>query len=138
MTKPKINYQILLKNIMNSYLWGGIICLLGEIIRQILINYTSLDELKCNTIMLGIMILLASLLSAFGIYDKIGQKARSGSVIPITGFANSMISSAMEYKPEGFILGIGASTFKLAGSVITLGIFSAFIVSFIRYLIMIL
>ena len=85
--------------------------------------------------MLLIVITIAIILSAFGIYDKIGQYAKCGLTIPITGFANSMSSSAMEYKPEGFILGVGANTFKLAGTVIVFGVFAAFIVSFIKYLV---
>ena len=83
-------------------------------------------------------IFLAILLSAFGIYDKIGQIAKCGTIIPISGFANSMASSSMEYKPEGFILGVGANTFKLAGTVVVFGVFSAFIVATIKYLVFIL
>ena len=67
-----------------------------------------------------------------------GQVGKCGLVIPITGFANSMASSAMEYKPEGFILGVGANTFKLAGTVVVFGVFSAFFVSAIKYLVWLL
>ena len=88
--------------------------------------------------MLLIIITVAIILSAIGIYDKIGQLAKCGTIIPISGFANSMSSSAMEYKPEGFILGVGANTFKLAGTVIVFGVFSAFVVATIKYLVNIL
>ena len=88
--------------------------------------------------MLLIIITVAIILSAIGIYDKIGQLAKCGTIIPISGFANSMSSSAREYKPEGFILGVGANTFKLAGTVIVFGVFSAFVVATIKYLVNIL
>ena len=109
----------------------------GQIILEILMFF-DFKEKESITYMLLIVITIAVILSGFGIYDKFGQVAKCGSVIPITGFANSMSSSAMEYKPEGFILGVGANTFKLAGTVVVFGVFSAFIVATIKYLVFIL
>ena len=80
------------------------------------------------------MIFLSSFLTAFGVYDKIGQFAGAGTIIPITGFANSVTSSAMEYKSEGIVTGIINNMLKLAGSIIVTGIISAFIVSTILFL----
>ena len=80
------------------------------------------------------VVIIASLLSAFGIYDKIGQIAKAGSVVPISGFANSLVSASMEYKSEGFLLGLSANVFKLAGSIIVLGVFFGYIVGFLKYL----
>ena len=80
------------------------------------------------------MILLASILTAFGIYDKLGQIAGAGTIIPITGFANSVTSSAMEYKSEGIIVGIINNMLKLAGSIIVTGIICAFVFGSIYYL----
>ena len=80
------------------------------------------------------MVLLAGLLTAFGIYDNLGQIAKCGLAIPITGFANASVSSAMEYHKEGIILGIGANALKLAGSVIVLGTCSAILVASFRYI----
>ena len=122
---------------MFAFLFGGIISLLGQILIEVF-KYFKFEEKESITLMLMTIIFLAILLSAFGIYDKIGQIARCGTIIPISGFANSMASSSMEYKPEGFILGVGANTFKLAGTVVVFGVFSAFIVATIKYLVFIL
>ena len=81
-----------------------------------------------------IIVFLGALLTGLGIYDKIGQFAGAGSIIPISGFANSMTSSAMESKSEGLVLGIITNTFKLAGSVIVVGVVSAYVVGTIIYL----
>ena len=125
------------KNALSAFIFGGLLSLLGQLILEIL-KIFEFKEKESITYMLLIVIFLAVLLSGFGIYDKFGQVAKCGSIIPITGFANSMSSSAMEYKPEGFILGVGANTFKLAGTVVVFGVFSAFIVATIKYLVFIL
>ena len=85
--------------------------------------------------MLIIIIILASLFTGLGIYDKIGQNAGAGSIIPISGFANSLTSSAIESKSEGFVLGILTNVFKLAGAIIVAGIASSFVVATIVYII---
>ena len=77
-------------------------------------------------------------MSAFGIYDRFGQIAKAGSYLPISGFANSMASSAIEYRPEGLILGVAANTFKLAGSVIVFGSVSGFLVALIKWVVYLL
>ena len=123
----------IIKNTLAAFISGGIICLIGEVILNIL-KFFDINQTDSTTYMLLILITLAIVLSWFGIYDKIGQIAKAGTVIPITGFANSLSSSAMEYRPEGFLLGIGANTFKLAGSVIVFGILSGFFVALIKYL----
>ena len=115
-----------------SFLFGGIVSLIGQIILFSL-EKVGLSVQDSTTFMIGIMIMIAAILSAFGIYDKIGQIGKCGLAVPITGFANSMVSSAMEYKPEGFILGIGANTFKLASTVFALGVSFATIIALIRY-----
>lgn len=120
-----------------SFLFGGLIALIGQIILELFKSF-NIGEKNSVTYMLLILITTAIILSAFGVYDKIGQIAKCGTIIPITGFANSMASSAIEYKPEGFILGVGANTFKLAGTVIVFGVFSAFIVASIKYLVWLL
>ena len=106
--------------------------MIGQIILEILeMNVAKNDAslyLSC------IMILLAGVLTALGVYDEIGQLAKSGLSIPITGFSNACVSSAMEYHKEGIVLGIGSNCLKLAGSVIVLGTTSAIIISSIRYI----
>ena len=125
------------KNALFAFIVGGIISLIGQILLE-LFGYFKIEEKDAITYMLLVVIFTAIVLSGFGIYDKIGQIAKCGTIIPISGFANSMASSSMEYKPEGFILGVGANTFKLAGTVIVFGVFSAFIVASIKYLVYIL
>ena len=132
--KLKKNY---LKNALFAFVFGGSISLIGQIILEIFLSF-KVDNKEAITYMLLIVIFIAILLSGFGLYDKVGQIAKCGTVIPISGFANSMASSSMEYRPEGFILGVGANTFKLAGTVIVFGVFSAFIVASIKYLVWIL
>ena len=122
------------KNCIKAFIIGGLICLFGEVIRTILINKLTIDEKSANAIMLIVIIVLSSLLTGIGIYDKIGQNAGAGSIIPISGFANSLTSSAIESKSEGFVLGILTNMFILAGAIIVAGIASSFLVSTIVYL----
>lgn len=130
--KKEIDKKLVIKNALLSFLFGGIVSLIGQIILFSL-EKVGLSVQDSTTFMIGIMIMIAAILSAFGIYDKIGQIGKCGLAVPITGFANSMVSSAMEYKPEGFILGIGANTFKLASTVFALGVSFATIIALIRY-----
>jgi stage V sporulation protein AC len=120
------------KNIMKAFIIGGLICLIAQIINGVLNIF--LDEKISSILATIIMIFLSSFLTAFGVYDKIGQFAGAGTIIPITGFANSVTSSAMEYKSEGIVTGIINNMLKLAGSIIVTGIISAFIVSTILFL----
>ena len=122
----------ILKNIMKAFIIGGLICLIAQIINGVLNIF--LDEKISSILATIIMIFLSSFLTAFGVYDKIGQFAGAGTIIPITGFANSVTSSAMEYKSEGIVTGIINNMLKLAGSIIVTGIISAFIVSTILFL----
>ena len=131
---PKLNKKMIVKNVCLAFLFGGIICLIGQAIITIF-KHNGVDDELSSTYMIGIMILAAGVSSAFGFYDRLGQIGKCGFSIPITGLANSMISSAMEYKPEGIILGIGANVFKLASSVLAMGVFSAIMMAIIRYLV---
>lgn len=121
------------KNILISFLFGGILSIIGQFIFDILILYFSKDN--ASILITLIFIFTASLLTGLGIYDKIAQIAGAGLFIPITGFSNSLTSSAIECKNEGLIYGIGSNMFKLAGSVITYGIVSAITLSMITYLV---
>lgn len=135
--KTKPNVKVMLKNAGQAFLFGGIVSLIGQTFIA-LFEQLDVPVEDCPMYMTGTMILLAGILSALGIYDRIGQIAKCGLVIPITGFANSMVSSAMEYKPEGVILGVGANTFKLASSVLALGVSFAAVVAILRYLVSII
>lgn len=130
--KEKRNYISMLKSFLQSFIFGGLLCLVFNIIYMILRNYIDINNAKLLTSFL--LIFITAFLTAFGIYDNIGQIAKCGLAIPISGFSNACISSAMEYKKEGLFLGIASNALKLAGAVIVMGTTSAFIAALIRYL----
>ena len=121
-----------LKNAILSFIAGGTIGLISEIIYNILIFYNINNS---NIWIIVILILLASILTGLSIFDNLVEKFKCGIIIPITGFAHSMTSAAIDYKKDGLITGIGSNTFKLAGSVILYGTFSAFILTIIKVII---
>ncbi len=125
---PKRNVT---RNMIRAFFVGGFICLVAQFIKGLLI--LKFDEKTAQCLSTISMIILGSFLTGIGWYDKIGQFAGAGTIIPITGFANSMTSSAMESKSEGIVLGIINNMFKLAGSVIIIGVISAFIVASIYF-----
>jgi len=118
--KKKTPNSPIAKDCLKAFLVGGLICVIGQIIREFSIFMgVGLEETKSVTPI--ILIFIGALLTAFGFYDKLGKFAGAGSIIPITGFANSIVSSAMEFKKEGFIMGLGAKMFTIAGPVIVYG-----------------
>lgn len=119
-------------NFIKAFSVGGLICAFGQVIYLIFLNYFD-KELSSSYTILS-LILVSSVLTCLGLYDRIGQFAGCGTIIPITGFANSMTSSAIEYRPEGIITGILNNVFKLAGSVIVVAIVSGVCIGFIRYI----
>lgn len=123
-----------LKNAVIAFLIGGLIGMLGEGLIELLCNIFHMSRNNAGTIMVVIMIFIASLSTALGFFDKLVTKFKCGLLIPITGFAHSMTSAALDYKREGPIYGIGSNIFKLAGSVILYGIVAAWFFGMIRYL----
>lgn len=123
-----------LQNAIIAFLVGGLIGMLGEGIIELLCNMFHISRNNAGTIMIVIMIFIASLSTALGFFDKLVTKFKCGLLIPITGFAHSMTSAALDYKKEGPIYGVGANIFKLAGSVILYGIVAAWFFGMIRYL----
>ena len=123
-----------LKNAVIAFLIGGLIGMLGEELIELLCNIFHMSRNNAGTIMIVIMIFIASLSTALGFFDKLVTKFKCGLLIPITGFAHSMTSAALDYKREGPIYGIGYNIFKLAGSVILYGIVAAWFFGMIRYL----
>ncbi|WP_044337665.1 stage V sporulation protein AC [Rossellomorea aquimaris] len=122
----------LLKNIIKAFFVGGFICLIGQAITYMYIYYFNFTEQTAGNPTVATMVFIAMLLTGFGVYDHIGQFAGAGSAVPVTGFGNSVISAAIEHKTEGYVLGVGGNIFKLAGSVIVFGVFSAFVVALIK------
>lgn len=122
-------------NCLRAFLVGGFICALGQILQMFFIRYLNFTEENAGNPTSAVLIIISVLLTALGVFDHIGQWAGAGTAIPVTGFANSMASAAIEHRTEGFVLGTGANMFKLAGSVIVFGVFSAFIVTIISIII---
>lgn len=120
-------------NFVLAFIIGGLICVIGELFTMLFVKL-EVDRDIASIYSVIIMVFLGSFTTGLGLYDKLGQIAGCGTIIPITGFANSMTSSALESKSEGVILGIINNMFKLAGSVIVVGVVSGVVVGAIRYL----
>lgn len=106
---------------IKAFLVGGAICVLGQLIHDLWEMLLPVEEIRLATLTSVTMIFLGSLFTGIGIYDKLGKFAGAGSIVPITGFANSIVAPAMEFKSEGYIMGVGAKMFTLAGPVIVYG-----------------
>ena len=107
----------ILKNCFNAFWVGGLICAIGQIIFEVCIS-KGIDETTAYTIVSVSLIFASSFLTALNCFNKIGKFAGAGSLVPITGFANSVVSPAIEYKSEGYIMGVGAKMFTIAGPVL--------------------
>ena len=125
----------IVKNAIYAFIIGGLIGVVGQTIIYLFNQVLGIDNQTSNSLMSLTVVGITSILTAFGLFDKLGQIAGAGTYIPITGFANSMTSSAIEGKSEGIILGIMSNMFKLAGTVIVAGVVSAFISSSLIYMI---
>lgn len=115
-----------------AFLSGGILATLCEILRALLVNYYQFKNNDAVSIVIFVLIVGACLMTAFFDFDKLVIKFKAGLIIPITGFAHSIQSSAMDYKKDGLITGLGSNFFKLAGSVILYGIVSSFIFAILK------
>lgn len=120
----------ILKNCFNAFWVGGLICSIGQIIFDFC-KYKGLEDTVCSTIVSITLIGVAALLTALNIFNKIGKFAGAGSLVPITGFANSIVSPAIEYKSEGYVMGVGGKMFTVAGPVLVFGISTSVIVGII-------
>lgn len=123
-----------LKNCVKAFIVGGLICAIGQAISYFYIYFFNFTEMTAGNPTVATMIFLSMLLTGFGVYDRIGQFAGAGSAVPVTGFGNAVISASIEHRTEGFVLGVGGNMFKLAGTVILFGVFSAFVVALIKTL----
>lgn len=130
--KPKPR---LLKNCLLAFLVGGGICTFGQLIQNIYIRYFNFAPERAGDPTTATVIFISGLLTALGVYDRIAIHAGAGTAVPVTGFANSVVSAALEFKHEGFVLGVGSKMFILAGSVIVFGVVTAFIVGLISALV---
>ena len=124
----------ILKDCFNAFWVGGLICTIGQIIMNIC-KERGFDQTTSGTIVSIILIAISAFLTGLNIFNKIGKFAGAGSLVPITGFANSIVSPAMEYKSEGYVMGVGGKMFTVAGPVLVFGISTSIAVGLI-YLIL--
>src|SRR5690554_4728571 len=114
---------------------GGGICTLGQFIQNVYINYFGFEPERAGDPTTATVIFIGGLLTALGVFDRIARHAGAGTAVPVTCFANSIVSAALEFKRECFVLGVGSKMFILAGSVIVFGVVTAFVVGLISTLI---
>lgn len=126
----------IVKNATVSFLAGGVLGVLSELLLRGYMMWFSLPRKEAGVVVILTLIVIASVLTAFGVFDQCVSKLKSALIIPITGFAHSMTSAALEYRKEGMVLGIGANIFKLAGTVILYGIVSVYVFGVIRLIVM--
>lgn len=127
--KPKIG-----KNCLMAFLVGGTICTIGQVIQVLLLKYGFPEE-EVKTWLPIIMVFLGALLTGLGVYDKIATFGGAGTVVPITGFANAIVAPAIEFKKEGFVFGVAAKMFTIAGPVLVYGIGSSVIIGIVYYVV---
>ena len=123
----------ILKNCFNAFWVGGLICTFGQII-SLICKARGFDEATSGTIVSIILIAISAFLTGLNMFNKIGKFAGAGSLVPITGFANSIVSPAIEYKSEGYVMGVGGKMFTVAGPVLVFGISSSVIIGIIAAL----
>lgn len=122
-----------IKTLFNAFWVGGLICSIGQTIRYCFQYFVRLQGDELSAYVSLAMIFLGSLLTGLGIYDRIGKFAGGGSIVPITGFANSVVSPAIEFKTEGFIYGTASKMFVISGPIIVFGVVSSVLVGLIYY-----
>lgn len=127
---PKTRF---VKNGLLAFIFGGVICICAELLRILYTSFGMADK-DALTLVSVTLIIIASLLTAFGVFDKIARHAGAGTLVPITGFSNAVTSQALDAKSEGIVLGVGAKIFTVAGPVILFGISSGVIYGIIYFI----
>ncbi len=120
----------ILKNCINAFWIGGLICSIGQIIMDYCM-YKGMDFTLASTVVAIALIAISAILTGLNLFNKIGKIAGAGSLVPITGFANSIVSPAIEYKSEGYVMGVGGKMFTVAGPVLVFGISTSVIIGII-------
>lgn len=128
---PKPPY---LRNFLAAFLVGGTICTLGQALHEFFL-LRGLNDVEAGARMAVTILFLGALFTGLGLYDRLGKFGGAGSAIPISGFANSIVSPAMEFAREGYVLGMAAQLFAIAGPVIVYGVVSAVVVGGLRHLV---
>ena len=118
---------------LKAFVVGGLICVLGQGFKDLALLF-KLSDADASTVSSMALIFITALLTGLGVFDRIASFAGAGTVVPITGFANSIVAPAMEYRPEGFVLGVGAKLFTIAGPVLVYGIAASVVVGLLSLL----
>ncbi len=121
------------KNSLLAFIFGGLICVIGELIKMLYLKFGA-DEKTAGILVTVTLIFIAALLTGLGLFDKIARYAGAGTLVPVTGFSNAVVSEAMDAKSEGYVLGVGAKIYTVAGPVILYGILSGVIYGVVYYL----
>lgn len=124
-----------LENAIMTFLVGGLMGVFSELLLELYVAWLDMPRKESGVLVILTLICISSILTAFGVFDILVNKLKSALIIPITGFAHSITSAAMDYKSEGLVLGIGANIFKLAGSVILYGVVAVYLFGIIRILV---
>lgn len=124
------------KNAIVAFLVGGLLGSVSELLLRGYMMWLNIPRKEAGVVVILTLIVIASILTALGVFDTMVSKVKSALIIPITGFAHSMTSAALEYRKEGLVLGIGANIFKLAGTVILYGIVSVYVFGIVRLIVM--
>ena len=128
--KEKSPNSPILKDCFNAFWVGGLICSIGQIILDFCI-FKGMEQALASTGVSISLIAISALLTSLNIFNRIGKFAGAGSLVPITGFANSIVSPAIEYKSEGYVMGVGGKMFTVAGPVLVFGISTSIIIGII-------
>ena len=110
------------QGLLRAFWVGGVICMLGQCLMEAGLAWLDMTPTAASTFASTTLVLLTALLTALGVFDRIGQYAGAGAFVPITGFANAMVAPAMEFRREGMVLGLGAKLFSIAGPVLVWGV----------------
>ncbi|WP_438433243.1 stage V sporulation protein AC [Gorillibacterium sp. sgz500922] len=131
LAKSKEPPRSIVRNSIMAFVVGGLICTFGELLRH-LFKAWGFTEKTAGDPTVAVLILLSCILTGCGVYDKFAQWAGAGTAVPVTGFANSICSAAMEHRSEGLVYGIGGNMFKVAGAVIVFGTVAAFFIGILH------
>lgn len=124
----------IVRDCLRAFWVGGLICMIGQAITLFGAEVLKLNLMALNVFTPSVLVFLGTTLTGLGVYDRIGEYAGGGSIVPITGFANSVAAPAMEFRREGMVLGLGAKLFLLAGPVITYGVTTSIIIGVLYYI----
>lgn len=132
--ESKADKSPIIKDMINAFLIGGLICTIGQFFTEMFVNM-GMDKESAGTFTSISLVFISALLTSLNVYDKIAKIAGAGTLVPITGFANAVVSPAMEFKNEGYIMGVGANMFKIAGPVIAYGVIASVVAGIVYLLV---